>query len=81
MKQLAFALRLLARDWRAGEMRVLAAALVIATGGGAAAEPVAFTGATVHTVAQGTLENATVVFDGELSVNAVGSGITFGATA
>ena len=30
MKQLAFALRLLARDWRAGEMRVLAAALVIA---------------------------------------------------
>jgi putative ABC transport system permease protein len=30
MKQVAFALRLLARDWRAGEMRVLAAALVIA---------------------------------------------------
>lgn len=30
MKRLAFALRLLARDWRAGEMRVLAAALVIA---------------------------------------------------
>ena len=30
MKSVAFALRLLARDWRAGEMRVLAAALVIA---------------------------------------------------
>ena len=54
---------------RWGGVLAPAAALAIATVGGATAEPVALTGATVHTVAQGTLENATVVFDGERIVS------------
>ena len=37
--------------------------LVLALTGPVAAEPVALTGATVHTVSQGTIENATIVID------------------
>ena len=45
------------------------AALMLVVAASAAAEPVALTGATVHTVTQGTIENATVVVDGERIVS------------
>ena len=45
-------------------LRTVAAILLIAAmAGSAAAQPVALTGATVHTVSHGTIENATIVID------------------
>jgi len=58
---------------------VPAAILAIAGSSVGGAEPVALTGATVHTVAAGTLQNATVVVDGEKIVSVGAQGAPAGA--